>query len=392
MKGIHQVEMETAAQPIMIRLTNYRSLMYRMRVIFTEYFFDEERTKNLSDTSPYNPVVFDFSQIMPAMKMCLVEESDLIKSAQKIEGIMGNPSFVSALHDNILQSGLSFELQEENNQYLFKPEKPYKDAVQNYMNQFANALSIYRICLGICEVYCAIYEIPHTETHQNLLHSAENLKLELENGTNVIGLYEKARDDEQQIRELLAAGKVRQGMDSFNQRIEILSTKLTALLNNGADCLRKSYSQHTPAKLRVVRHRTWHSKLIEIARGLFGNMYRDNYISGSITIHNEEYVTLIRNEIDRFLSVAIEKTHLLKIELLCEAAKLVSESIIQIMKTWAIEGINYPNNTNAQVTPTQSTNNIYRNLFSFKFGSPENRRETQDQNKVFEPVVTEATF
>lgn len=336
-----QKEMNTAIQPVFARLEHYRNAMFQIRKLLKDYFFDTWRTQKLTEVAKNEELVFSFNLVQEAMEQCLVEEETLVKAAQTISDDKINPSLAAALDAHVLNCGLPIELRETDGVYLFKPAKPYTPSAQAFMCQFAYALSAYRVCLGICETYYALYrhEGIQTEYLSNYMQAATLLQQQIEGSDHLISLHQQARAIEKEIINALRSEKVREGLAQFQMDIDLLTGKLVELLESGIVHLQNCYQEFPNNPILWMLHdRSWHALLKTLSGLLYADHYTYSTLYGSLTI-KKEFIELIKAEIDHFGSVTSAKTPLLKVELLREAAKLITEIKIDILAKLAAQGI-----------------------------------------------------
>ncbi|MCW8397265.1 hypothetical protein OQJ26_00465 [Legionella sp. PATHC038] len=336
-----QKEMNTAIQPVFARLEHYRNAMFEIRKLLKEYFFNTWRTQKLTEVAKNEEVVFSFNLVQEAMERCLVEEETLVKTAQIISDNTKNPSLVAALDAHVLKCGLPIELRETDGVYLFKSAKPYTPSAQAFMCQFAYSLSAYRVCLGICETYYALYrhEGIQTEYLSNYMQSATLLQQQIEGSVNLISLHQQVRAIEKEIISALRSEKVREGINQFKMDIDSLTSKLVELLESGIVHLQNCYLEFPNNPILWMLHdRSWHTLLKTLSGLLYADHYTYSTLYGSLTI-KKEFIELIKAEIDHFGAVTSAKTPVLKVELLRKAAKLITEIKIDILAKLAEQGI-----------------------------------------------------
>jgi len=352
---LYQQAIDAASLPISVRLEHYGKVMCDIREALSNYFFDKKRTTHLSEA------------VQKAMKECLVDENILIKAAKTKKDNVGHPSFMIALDDIVLNNSLSITLQ-ENGLYSFKPEVSSPPKTQDLMHQFTYALSIYRVCLGVCESYLTLYRSENLkiEPLKNHLESAQHLKQQLTEDADLITLHKQIKTIEKAILGLLRTEKVHEGLDVFTQHTDALTTKLAELLEFGAIKLEDCYKEFpNNPYLWVLHDRSWHSLLKNLSGLLYVNQYTYSTLQGSLVI-NREFINHIKKEIDHFKTVALEKTSLLKIELLKTAAKVISETKIDILAKIAEKGITLIEAPKAGMFSTVKSPNMYQLMVTFQ--------------------------
>ncbi|CAM2852324.1 coiled-coil protein [Legionella steigerwaltii] len=363
---LYQKEINTAIQPIFARLEHYRNAMFAIRKLLKDYFFDTWRTQKLTEVAKGEEVVFSFNLVQEAMEKCLVDENTLIQTAQIISNESETPSLVAALDTHVLESGLPIELRETDGVYLFKSTKPYTPSAQAFMCQFAYALSAYRVCLGICETYFALYRHEGIQTVylQNYIESVTFLKQQMEGEVDFVSLHKQARGTEKEIMGSLRTEKVHEGLNHFKEDIDSLTKKLVELLESGAAHLQNCYKEFPNNPILWMLHdRSWHTLLKTLSGLMYADQYTYSTLYGTLTI-KKEFIELIKAEIDRFGTVALAKTPLLKIELLRKAAKLIAETKIDILAKLAEQGVELVKAPQIGMFPTPPSPDVYSLLLN----------------------------
>lgn len=240
--------------------------------------------------------------VQKAMENYLVDETILVETAQKIAKETESPSLIDAFDLYVLKSGLALELNQDDGLFLFKPEKPYTPMAQVFMRQFAYALSIYRVYLGVCETYCAIYSQNRIETQiqKDCIESAIFLKHQLNEKVDLISLNPEVIKIENEILSLLTAKKVHEGLDQFKKNIDTLKIKLVALLESGTNYLQDSYKEFPNNPILWILHdRSWHALLKTISGLLYAKQYYYSTLYGTLEI-KKEFISSIKSEIEEF--------------------------------------------------------------------------------------------
>lgn len=356
---LYQQEMDKAFKPILARFEHYKMGVNHIRLALKNYFLDAERTKKLIEPANTDQEMFNFNDIKDAMEMCFADEEVLNTSNAK--GLM------TVLDTHIAQRGLPLELQEDNTLYLFKPAKPYTPMAQIFMEQFAYALSAYRIFLGVYEVYSAV-------SYYKAL-SDDNLKQYIE---TIYSHTEYVRDDrngdlmahlkevkyaQKEIKYMLRSEKVREGMEHLQTNINACSDMLRNLLDAGAIHLQNCYTKFPNNPILWMLHdRSWHQLLKTVSKLLYVNQYTYSTMYSSLQIKTG-FIVLVKSEIDTFTTVVTQKTPVLKIELVKQAAKSIAETKIDILARMAQQGIEPPVKAKISFFPTVKSNNFYERMF-----------------------------
>ncbi|WP_115708843.1 hypothetical protein [Legionella sainthelensi] len=364
---LYQQEINAQTQAIFARLEYYRKTMFEIKKLLKDYFFNTWRTQKLTEVAQGDEVVFSFNIVQKAMENCLVDEIILAEDAQKMAKEGENPSLIAAFDPYVLKSGLPLELYQEDGLFLFKPEKPYTPMAQVFMCQFAYALSIYRVSLGLCETYCAIYshQVIETQRQKQYIESATFLKQQLNEEVDLISLNQEIIKIENEILSLLCTEKVHEGLDQFKKDIDTLKIKLVTLLEFGANYLQNSYKEFPNNPIFWILHdRSWHALLKTISGLLYAQQYNYSTWDGTLEI-KKEFISLIKAEIEKFDTAVITQTPLLKIELLKKAAKLINEIKIDTLAELAEKKIEVIEAPKVTFSSPSLSNNIYGLYFAY---------------------------
>lgn len=365
---LYQQEIKAATQPIFARLEHYRKVMFEIRKLLIDYFFNPGRTQKLTEVAQGEEIVFSFNLVQKNMEKCLVDEHLLVETAQEIINTEENPSLVAAFDTHVLQSGLPLEFLEQEGLYLFKPEKPYTPMAQVFMRQFACALGTYRICLGICETYFALcnHEGMATKQLQNYIDSANDLKQQITEEVDLIALHKQVKIIENEIMALLRTEKVHEGLPQFKNDIDKLKIKLVALLEAGAVHLQNCYTEFpNDAILWMLHDRSWHSLLKTLSGLLYAELYTYSTLYSTLEI-KKEFIGLIKTEIEHFDTRVFATEPLLKIELLRKAAKLISDAKIDILAKLAENGVKLIEAPKTGLFSTPPSNSIYGLMLAYQ--------------------------
>lgn len=378
---LYQQEINSQTQAIFARLEYYRKAMFEIKKLLKEYFFNTWRTQRLTEVAQGEEVVFSFNIVQKAMENCLVDETILVETAQRMAKEGENPSLIAAFDPYVLKSGLPLELNQEDGLFLFKPEKPYTPMAQVFMCQFAYALSIYRISLGLCETYCAIYshQVIETQRQKDYIESATFLKQQLNEEVDLISLNQEVIKIENEILSLLCTEKVHEGLDQFKEDINTLKIKLVTLLESGANYLQNSYKEFPNNPILWILHdRSWHALLKTISGLLYAQQYNYSTLYGTLEI-KKEFISLIKTEIEKFDTTIVAKTPLLKIELLKKAAKLINEIKIDTFAELAARKIEVIEAPKVGISSSSLSNNIYGLYFAYHKSQLTNRDFVEEE-------------
>ncbi|MGQ3888577.1 hypothetical protein ACQUW5_06035 [Legionella sp. CNM-1927-20] len=334
----YQQELDTVYKPINARFVHYQKVMFEIRSLLRDYFFNAKRLQKLREPAKENEMVFDFNQIKGAMEVCLVDESF-------IDNMISTDysSLITAFDSQIANCGLPIEIQKEQGLYVFNPPKAYTPMAQVFMQQFTYALGVYRLSLGIYEIYSYILSHPQVQQihgFQNYINSAQSLKelLKKEN-VDLIALHRHTKALKKEILGELKSEKIYNGINIFDSDLDKFTSQLSELLEFGAGYLENCYKVFPNDPILWMLHdRSWHSLIKNLSNLLYANYYTYSTLYSTLEI-KKEFIALIKNELQQFDIISSEKMALLKIELLREAAKLISELKIDLLAKLAEQGI-----------------------------------------------------
>ncbi|PWY53984.1 hypothetical protein DGG96_19460 [Legionella qingyii] len=365
---LHRQEINKATQPIFTRLEHYRKVMFEIRNLLKNYFFNEGRTQKLTEVAQGEEQVFSFNMVRDAMEQCLADERILVATAESIMDSAENPRLVAAFDTHVLASGLPLEFHKQDGVYLFKPEKNYTPEAQAFMQQFACALGAYRVCLGVCELYFSIYRHPsiQTEPLQNYIESAHYLKRQFNEEADLISLHKQIKTIKKEITGLLRAEKVHNGLNQFEKDINLLANKLVELLESGAVHLQNGYKEFPNNPILWMLHdRSWHALIKTISGLLYADQYTYSTMYSTLEI-KKEFTGLIKTEIDKFKTINLAQIPLLKIELLRKAGTLINEIKIDTLAKLAEQGIELIEAPKTGMFSPPLSNSIYGLMLAYQ--------------------------
>ncbi len=351
----HQEEFDTASKPIARHLDHYKKTIDEIRKLLVDYFFDSTRIQKLTEIAKSNEIVFDFNLVKVAMETCLSNERVFEPYSQ---------SLMFNLDHQVINSGLPIQLQAEKNLYSFTQEVPYTPLAQGFMQQFTYALSAYRICLGIYEIYSDLLSSTNRQIQPIKYHleSAQKLRQIVDNEeADLLSLHRQVKGLKKEIWSLLTHQKAHEGMSIFKEDIDKCAEQLQQLMRSGATHLQDSYRlfPNNPW-LWMFHDRSWHTMLKTIAKLLYTEQYISQN-SDTLTI-KEEFIEKIKCQIEEFGVVVSQKIPLLKIELLRQAAKQISESNIDIRAKLAEQGITLSEASQGGVFSTPTIYEVFGRL------------------------------
>lgn len=331
-----QLEMEKVFSPLEKRRENYLSTLKKVRLQLCSYFFNE-KNQDLHERAASGQQWFDWEDVKPGMENCLPEEQVLAERANELQS--QSPvriSITEALDYQVAQSGLS--LQRVKMGYEFKPEKPYTPKAQLFMQQFAGALSIYRVYLNIYEIYCCNYPFLKVDSHKQCLEKATDIHKETQQASYDAALiFHEAKDNARVIKTLLAA--IREGQEDFDHAMKLQAAHLAKQFELAAEVIEDCYKKHPNSSLLFfAMDSEWQRLLKGIAADLFDNQYTYSSFGGTLTILPKFMETVIA-EITQFYLVACENQIPYRGELLRRALHLTSEVMTKLRVDAAIKDV-----------------------------------------------------
>lgn len=386
---LYQQEIDMASKPVLARLEHYRKVTQQVRELLKEYFFNGSRTLKLTEAGQADEVVFNFNSVSEAMKICLADENILSETAQRLLNPARHPGFVNAFDSHILNSALPLELQENKCLYMFKPDKPYTPMAQVFMQQFAYALSAYRICLGVYEIYYAVtfYNALQTEQLKKYIESSQSLKQPFDGDVDLLVILKQLKAVQKEVKSLLRGENIHAGMDNLKKDLDTYSNILDELLSFCAIHLQNCYKEFPNNPILWMLHdRSWHALLKTLSGLIYADQYTCSTLYGTLEI-KREFIGLIKSEIDHYTNVAFTKTPLLKIEILRKAARLIAETKIDIYAKLAEKRIELVEAPKGGIFSHPGSQNIYELMLKLyktdKNNSPTELDTDEENNEDF---------
>lgn len=355
----HQKKIETTSEIIQKRFIEYRDLTETIRKKLEAYFFDKSRTDKLTEIARGEQVGVHFNELEPKMRKCLVDAQSLAEKACNYN------SFVSALDECIVNSGLPLQLQDASC-YTFKPEKPYTPFAQAFMGQFAAALSVYRTCLGISELYYSMFynDAIQNQDYFDYLESVNALKAEFDEGaTPCRELFSRSTPLRQLGNSLLSTIMVHRGLEAFENQFNDSSKRLKDLIIYGENYLEKIYVDFpNDAKMWLIHSRSWHELLADLAEHIYPKSKIISWFTESKLAFSKSHSQLLQNEIDDFGKTMLEETPELRIALAESSLTTLQNTRVKLRAKMAHEKISIseaPKSTFFQ-NPSYASNSFYR--------------------------------
>lgn len=164
-----QEKMTLALAPLKVRQSYYISGLKRFRQLLVDNFINRVDSQTYLEHTELGQQLFDFNAIKPNMVACLLDEAQLIESVSDL---------AKALDEKVAASGLLFPLDEQHSNYSLQQRQPFTPKAQRFMEQFACALSLYRINLAILDAYNQLLIQPELsiEQYERCLMSAMGLR------------------------------------------------------------------------------------------------------------------------------------------------------------------------------------------------------------------------
>ncbi|KTD46583.1 coiled-coil protein [Legionella quinlivanii] len=356
----HQKKIEATSEIIQKRFIEYRDLTETIRKKLEAYFFDKSRTDKLTEIARGEQVGVNFNELEPKMRKCLVDAQSLAGKACNYN------SFVLALDECIIHSGLPFQLQDAAC-YTFNPEKSYTPFAQAFMGQFAAALSVYRTCLGISELYYGLFynDAIQNQDYFDYLESVNALKTEFDEGvTPCQELFSRATPLRQQGNSLLSTTMVHSGLEAFENQFNDSSKRLKDLIVYGESYLEKIYVDFpNDAKMWLIHSRSWHELLADLADHIYPKSKIISWFTESKLAFSKSHSQMLQSEIDEFGKTMLEETPELRIALAESSLTTLQNTRVKLRAKMAQEKISIineaPKSTFFQ-NPSHASNNFYR--------------------------------
>lgn len=339
-------KMDKVSSPLNVRRENYLNTLKKLRLQLCGYFFND-KGQDLLERAANGQQWFDWESMKPRLENCLPEEQLLAERADELQSQSPTPiSITEALDYQIAESKLS--LNPVKMGYAFQPEKPYTPKAQLFMQQFAGALSIYRVYLGIYEIYCRNYPFLKVDAHKDCLEKAKAMQKEMQQAQyDAALLFHEAKANARDIKMLLAA--IREGQEDFDHAMKLQAAHLANQFESAARAIEDCYKQHpNNSLLFFAMDSEWQRLLKGIAADLFDNQYTYSSLAGTLTILPKFMDTVIA-EITHFYMAVCENQIPYRAEILRNALSLTSEVMTKLRVDAAIQDVSLELET---ITPT----------------------------------------
>lgn len=318
---------------IFTRTTHYVEATKKIRELFTNYFFLEQVNQYLQESSE----AFDFNRDKGCLQHCLMDESLLKSKAESIQ-TGATPKLTEALDANVRESSLPFIFNIKESSYHFSPTVPYTPKQQRYLMEFAHALTIYRLCLNICDSYIQIVTQASLAQHEKLLQDITALKEQRsdpKNPMSLTSLWGNGKYLKRTATQLTT--QINNHTEEAQTTIQRETPKLVRLFAEGSQLLQKSYTEfENTATLSWVLSDPWRKLSTTVAGLLYKKYtYTDYYMTLTIKDDNAEQ----KKELEDYQEMIAHQFMPLKKELLLEAFNQINQIISGIKIEATCKGI-----------------------------------------------------
>lgn len=341
-----QDKMGKVFSPLDARRENYLNTLKKVRLQLCGYFFNDKNQDLLEGTTS-GQQWFDWESMKPRLENCLPEEQLLANRADKLQSqSLTRISITDALDYEISKSGLP--LNRVKMGYEFQPEKPYTPKAQLFMQQFAGALSIYRVYLSIYEIYWCNCPFLKVDAHKDCLEKAKGMQKEMQQAEyDAALLFHEAKANARGIKMLLAA--IREGQEDFDHAMKLQAARLANQFESAARAIEDCYKQHPNSSLLFfAMDSEWQRLLKGIAADLFDNQFTYSSLAGTLTILPKFMDTVIAEITNFYMTVCENQIHY-RAEILRNALSLTSEVMTKLRVDAAIQDVSLELET---ITPT----------------------------------------
>lgn len=337
-----QKDVTLALNPLITRRDYYRDGLIAFRQLLTGYFFDETLISSLTETAKAGERVFDFNQLKEGLALCLTHEDDLTGRAFTLQQSMVNQklSLASALDAQVLGCGLPLSRDKED--YYFNYVPAFTPKAQAFMRQFAYGLSLYRVYLGIFDVYFDLLNYPFLavdDARSRLEHATafRNSLPEDAEESSLLLFWKQAKWAKKNLKSLL--NPLHDEAKNFETTFLIESPRLALLFDDGAKKLEECYRAFPNTHISFVLYDSpWQVLLKNMAVNLFQRQYTYSTIHGTLSIF-PSFTEKILGDVMQFHAVALAKQLDYKSELLIEAIRTCDETLANIRKQAARIGL-----------------------------------------------------
>ena len=364
-----KLDVTLAVKPLLTRRNYYEDGAVKLRKGWVDFFLNEDIASSLVEVAKIEQQMFDFNLVKKNMAACLVNEEKLIEVAARLnQGSVAKSSLIFALDAQVLNCGLPFFFANDN--YHLPFAKPFTPKAQNFMQQFAHALTLYRIYLHIFEVFHYLLNNPflNTEQHSDCLQNAlffkarssENLaEWEL---SQLLQQIKTSKQDAKSRLNLLHGYKA-----DFERNFSSESPKLPLLFTLSAKKLERCYSEFPNDSwyTSFFYDNSWHRLLKNISANLFENQ----------STNSAKFTTKLNAELSDFETIVLDQLLDYKIALLSEALRIFDETMLHIRAKAAKTGVS--------LAYTSATNFFQpsRTIYHYMYQSMMERR--LDNNTTF---------
>jgi hypothetical protein len=327
-----QQDVNLTLGPLLQRGDYYKSGVEALRQVLTTYFLNPQMAAELVEPTGPGQQLFDFNQFKEKMSACLVHEETLAQYAGYWQGLEGfTIGRRGALNTIILNSGLPFECVEGS--YLLKFAPPFTPKAAKFMQQFAHALSIYGVYLGIVETYQTLLNYPfiNSPAHLDYLPKAQSMLDKLpqcEDEPALKGFFRQAKSIKKEIKQELSLIYLQK--EEFANAFLLEITNLVQLFEEGKKRLEQCYKEFPNTSYTCWLYDTnWQYLLKTVAGNFFNNQYTYWSSTSTLTIL-PQFTAQLCDEIGDVHRSAMHKQFEFKVELLSESTRAFDDLLTKI--------------------------------------------------------------
>lgn len=297
-------DVTTVLKPLVDRRDYFGRGLVRFREKLETWFFDSRITDTLTEDAGPGTTAFDFSRMEPVMRFCLANEDCLSQhAASGRTADLHTIDLVKSLDCYVLQDGL-FQYDQSKAQYALARRISYPAKAQNYLHQFAFALSLYRTYLGVFNVYVNALHHAFLDAGCERLYLEQarvfrdNVMQQPLDESSLLWYQQQAS----QTRDALvqAMERVPSTQEAFNTSFALIIPRLVPLFDCGAKTLSEAYAAFPNQSITFAfRDTPWHILLKELAANLFHNQYSYSTMGGTIDV-SADFLKNLLAEVTRF--------------------------------------------------------------------------------------------
>lgn len=305
-------DLDNAFLPLKTRRDNYFKALIDLRTKLHDYF--------LTDKSP--------PSVRSGIETCLIAISDLGERAASLQSqTTQRLSITAALDYQVKESRLLLKACDKGYETILDASGLAE--LKSFMQQFASALSIYRVHLKIYEMYCFNFDFLRVDAQEACLENAQALGDKLQQSAyDIYELFYAAKDNACAIKALFSEIRVQE--EPFDLAMKLQGSDLTRQFELAAQLIQDCYRNHPNwSFLFFAMDSDWQRLLKGIAAALYDNQYTYSSYSGTLTIE-PLFISTMGKEITQFYGVICEKQIVYRAELLGKALTLTSDVIARL--------------------------------------------------------------